>query len=929
MKTIQIILAFLFISSMAIAQNSIIKGSVVDNDQQPLPGANIILSNSIRIGTVTNANGEYFFNKLSPGEYKIEITYIGFVSQTKTIVIEEGKTTIANFVLVAGLELEEIVVNSRLIGESKALNTQKNAVNITNIVSSEQLERFPDANIGDALKRIPGINVQYDQGEARFGNIRGTAPELNSVTINGERIPSAEAEIRSVQLDLVSSDIIETVEFNKAVTPDMDADAIGGSVNLVTKQAPYKSEITGKIGTGWNFIADKMSFKGNLAYSDRFFQDKLGMVLSLSAYDNKLGSDDLEGEWNYSDDNSNELYDKGENIYPTTIENRQYLLERFRQSYSASFDYKFNEKHQLYLNGIYNKRNDWENRYRLTIEDIEDNGDGTYAATLVRQTKFGVDDNKYARLEDQRMMSFGFGGNHLFGKMKIDWMAAYSKASEERPNERYIEYEAEDDLTLDLNDLKEPQFNYSDPSNYGDFTTAWEFGEFTEEYQYTEEIDLNFRANFELSLMTGDYANKLKFGVRYRSKDKNRNNWLKEYSPVDEDAFNALVNENLKDVTRDDYMAGNYKLGNFVDPEISDELDLYNASDFDEELDISEEAGDFNAKENILAGYIMLTQNITEKVNLIAGLRVEQTTLEYQGNIFDADNETLTLSEKIEDNYLSILPGLHVNYTPNKNSNLRFAWTNTIARPNYYDLVPYQEINRDDSEIFFGNPELIPTKSMNFDLMYEHFFKSIGIASAGIFYKDISDIISWEFKNDYVFGADTYDEYRKPKNIADATLYGFEASFTRRLDFLPSVFKNLTFYGNYTYVKSKLENIEIEGRENEDIPMSGSPEHTYNISLAYDTKKLDVRVSFNHASAFLNSNDDGGIGSEQFFDFYYDKVNYLDLNAEYKVNKNWDIYINANNLLNQPLRTYWGEADRTGQAEYYGIKLQLGLKFKF
>jgi TonB-dependent receptor len=325
----------------------------------------------------------------------------------------------------------------------------------------------------------------------------------------------------------------------------------------------------------------------------------------------------------------------------------------------------------------------------------------------------------------------------------------------------------------------------------------------------------------------------------------------------------------------------------------------------------------------------MLTQNITEKINLIAGIRVEQTNLEYQGKIFDADNETLTQTEKIDDNYLSILPGLHFNYLPNKNSNLRFAWTNTIARPNYFDLVPYQEINRDDSKIFFGNPELKPTKSMNFDLMYEHFFKSIGIASAGLFYKDISNIISWEFKNDYTFGADTYDEYRKPENIGDATLYGFEASFTRRLDFLPSVLKNLTFYGNYTYVKSKLENIEIEGRENEDISMSGSPEHTYNISLAYDTKKLDVRVSFNHASAFLNANDDGGIGSEKFFDFYYDKVNYLDLNAEYKVNKNWDIYINANNLLNQPLRTYWGESDRTGQAEYYGIKLQLGLKFKF
>jgi TonB-dependent receptor len=244
-------------------------------------------------------------------------------------------------------------------------------------------------------------------------------------------------------------------------------------------------------------------------------------------------------------------------------------------------------------------------------------------------------------------------------------------------------------------------------------------------------------------------------------------------------------------------------------------------------------------------------------------------------------------------------------------------------------LVPYQEINRDDSEIFFGNPELKPTTAVNLDLLYEYFFKNIGLASAGVFYKSLSDVIAWSYKEDYAFGNETFDSYRKPENIADADLFGFEAAFTRRLDFLPSVLKNLTFYANYTYVKSKLQNIEIEGREGEDIPLSGSPEHSYNLSIAYDTKKLDARISFNHASSFLNNNDDGGIGSEAFFDFYYDKVNYLDFNATYSFTDHWRVYFDANNLLNQPLRTYWGEENRTAQAEYYGIKLQLGIGFRF
>jgi TonB-dependent receptor len=123
-------------------------------------------------------------------------------------------------------------------GQARALNTQKNNLNITNVVSTDQIGKFPDANIGDATKRIPGITMQMDQGEARNIIVRGLAPQLNSVTLNGSRIPSAEGDNRNVQMDLIPSDMIQTIEVNKAVTPDMDADALGGSVNLVTRSTP-------------------------------------------------------------------------------------------------------------------------------------------------------------------------------------------------------------------------------------------------------------------------------------------------------------------------------------------------------------------------------------------------------------------------------------------------------------------------------------------------------------------------------------------------------------------------------------------------------------------------------------------------------------------------------------------------------------------
>ena len=149
--------------------------------------------------------------------------------------------------------LREVVVTGVFSAQQRAIRTQKNNLNVTNIVSADQIGKFPDSNIGDALKRISGINVQYDQGEARFGQVRGTPPEFSSVSVNGSRIPSAEGDIRNVQLDLIPADMIQTIEVNKTLMPDQDGDAIGGSINLVTKNSPRRftlNAVAGSASTG-------------------------------------------------------------------------------------------------------------------------------------------------------------------------------------------------------------------------------------------------------------------------------------------------------------------------------------------------------------------------------------------------------------------------------------------------------------------------------------------------------------------------------------------------------------------------------------------------------------------------------------------------------------------------------------------------------
>jgi len=927
MRKLYLLLILLFVSIVGYSQKAMITGEVLDNNNRPLPGATIIIS-TLQKGTTSDVNGHFMIGNLPAGTYTLEVRYIGYSTKSVDIKPEAGSQEHVLIILEEGIDIDPIIISDRIAGESKALNRQKTNLNITNIVSSEQIGRFPDANIGDALKRLPGINVMYDQGEARFGVIRGTQPELNSVTINGERIPSAEAEKRYVQLDLVPSDMIQTIEVHKALTPDMDADAIGGSVNLITKSAPAGQTFSGSLGTGYNFISEKLVEKANLTYSNRIAGDRLGLVLNASLFNNPMESHNIEGEWDYEDE-----MDKNGTAYLSNFETRQYFVTRMRQSYSLSADYKINNSNKIIFSGIYNWRNDFENRYRLRYKDIEwDDETGSYFGEVVRQVKGGSADNRDARLEDQRMYNFRLGGDHNAGILHIDWSASLSKASEERTNERYLAFNAEDVQIFmpTINENKRTPYIITE-AGFNNLNDSYGIDELTEEYQITEEIDKNFSLNLELPLLNGN----IKFGGRYRDKSKSRDNEFNEYEPVNEEAFINSALAAQEDFSDRNFMAGNYWIGSLVPAGFLGSLNL-NGTEFGKEEVIGELAGNFNASEKVIAGYAMYTGKLTSRISLLAGLRLENTILEYQGFEHFADEndpreEWLEQTDLVKDSYFNIMPAVHFKYTPADNMNLRLAWTNTLARPNYFDLVPYREINADDSELAEGNPDLIPTTSMNLDLLGEYFFQNVGIISAGVFYKKLDNIIAMTLDDDYPFdynGNIESWEYVTPVNVGNGILAGFEGSFSRRLSFLPGFLGNLSFYSNYTYNYSRLTDIAVDGREDEDLQIPGSPKHLINLSLAYDTRVFDIRLSYNHASAFRDG-EEGGYGEEAFYDRWYDKVDYLDVNANVALTKNLDLYLEINNILNQPLRYYQGIEERTMQAEYYGIRIKTGVKFDF
>ncbi|MCB0398474.1 MAG: TonB-dependent receptor [Winogradskyella sp.] len=933
-------LLFLTLSFFGLAQSGNLQGVITDKDGLTIPGATVSIS-SLNKGTVTDFNGKYVLVDIPEGKYTITVKYLGYSDVTQDIDIVASQTVTLNFTLNSeDTALEEVTITGYgLSGQARALNTQKNKQNITNVVSTDQIGKFPDANIGDAVKRIPGITMQVDQGEARNIIVRGLSPQLNSVTLNGSRIPSAEGDNRNVQMDLIPSDMIQTIEVNKAVTPDMDADALGGSVNLITRTSPQGFRLSATVGSGLNFITDKRILNGSFLVGDRSKNDKFGWMVSASINDNDFGSDNVEAEWTdefeFNNGDEDNLEEVDVNPYANVFEIREYLVQRVRRSFSANLDYKLDDNNTIYLKSIYNWRDDRENRFAFSQEildgediapgdfSVDGNGNLTmFPIEAKRQSKGGIDNNRNQnrRLEDQRMQNYSLGGEHLFGNVQFDWMASFAKASEERLNERYLEYESE--YIIDFNNNQDkPLFTPINPSD-ADFAD-FEFGELTEENQYTEEKDFNFFINAQtpLSIIEGKDGF-LKFGAKARLKNKNRDNDFTEYSD-ETGALDILGDIPTRDYSDSDFLAGSqYQIGSFASPEFLGGLNLNDTNLFDGE-DLPEEyaTANFDVNENVYAGYAMLNQDLSDKLSVLAGIRLEHTSIESEGNelVFDTEGDVAGITKvKDKNSYTNVLPGVHFKYDVTNNTVLRFAWTNTLARPNYVDLVPYREINNEDEEIFLGNSELDPTTSMNFDFMAEHYFKSVGIVSGGLFYKSISDFT-------YIFQSEDENGYEvyQPLNGDDASVFGAEVSFQRRLDFLPGFAKNFSIYLNYTYLTSSADGIRNEdGEERTDLDLPQTSPNMFNGSLGYAGKKFSLRLSANFSDAYIDE-----IGGNAFEDRYYDEQFFLDFNANVALNDNLSLYVNLNNITNQPLRYYQGVSSRTMQMEYYDMRLTFGLKY--
>ena len=907
--------SFLFFSQKIFAQST---GSItgVVTDQQTgelLPGANILVEGTSN-GTSTNANGRFLLNSIETGSKRLVISYLGYETQFRLVEIENNESIFVEIELVDNfVEMEGITVQGYRQGQARALNQQKTAANIKNIIAADLIGRFPDQNAAEALRRVPAVSVQRDQGEARYVQIRGTNPNLSNISINGEQIPSPEGDVRYAALDMIPSDVLSSIEVTKAITPDMDGDAIGGSVNLNTLSAVRDEQLLEvTVAPGYNNqVQDRspVGGLGSLTYGNRFNDGKLGLLVSGSYKNFNLASDNNEMEY---DETELEL-----------VELRDYELNRERMGLVGSLDYQFNPNSKIYLNSAYNYFTDTEYRRLLAVE----------TAAINREFK--------DRLEKQKIFSLSGGGNHAFSdRWEVDYMVSYSYADQNTPFDRNIIFEqafedAEEEeldiMEFDRSDPDYPQFRPTSDGaavgahayNYG----AFEFDEYEDSFETTTDENITARLNMKMNFSLGETFGFLKLGGLFRTKEKitKPNVKLFGYDGAPELTYSAVQGDFLDDDFLDNKYANGVGLN--PDPEKLEDFFKNNGGNFefeDEDSETDSQAETFDATEDTFAGYAMTNLRKGAFSGLI-GARYEATSVDYNANQveFDEEGDLVAITPTSgTNNYGFFLPMIHLTYEVNPLINLRAAWTNSFSKPNYFDLAPYRIIEREDEVIELGNPDLDATTSMNFDLMSEYYFNSVGIISAGVFYKDISDFIyisTFDFDE-----AGPYNGYEavRPINGNEAELFGIELNLQQQLTFLPGFASGFGLYANYTYVWSEAE-LTSEDGDPRTISLPGQSENTANFALSYERSGFSGRVSVSYAGSFIDEIRDVAEN-----DRIYDQHVHVDFSASQRLNQNFTFFVELINLTNEPLRYYNGVSSRPEQQEFYSFWGNAGIKFR-
>lgn len=888
-----------------------VTGTVTDqNNSVKFEGA-LVEIKELGLKTVTSRDGSFRFNDLKDGNYTLEITYLGMAKQTFELIVNNNQNVMSTYKMGATDELEEVVVFAQRSAQADAINRQKNSKNLKSIVSADSIGQFPDQNAAEALQRLPGMFIQRDQGEGRFVGIRGIDPNLNNVTINGANIPAPEAGVRSVAMDVIPSELIQGLEVSKTVTPDMDADAIGGSVEVKSLSAFDRTGQTFSFTTqaSYSDLMEEASPKISGSYTNIFDLDagkQLGVATAVSYFERKFGSDNTEvdGGWMDVELENAESGDDVEFFGAEEIEQREYEITRERLGVALNLDLITSVTSQYYLRTLYSQFSDDE--FRLRNEYKFDKGDYVSHTDNSLQVVNGeMDRDTKDRFEEQTIFSTVIGGENRVENWLYEYSAGYSKSTEEEPNRIDAAFAGEDlelgyTSTGDIPKLTGPTGGF-DLNNF-----EMDEIETNDNLTEDEEVSFKFDATTSVSLFGGQ--GDLKVGGKHRSREK--------FNRIDVTIYDG----GFDDVTAQQFNSGavDWDLGDFGPAISRGDLSKYvrqNLSQFEvneNESGVASKGESYTTEESITAVYGMVDLNF-DKLNVVAGLRYETTEFSTSGNVVsldvneDAETETLSATTwEVDKDYDHLFPSLNVKYDFSDKLVMRFAYSNTLSRPNFGDSAAFQiiEIETEDGEserkAEVGNPDLDPYESTNFDFSIEYYPGYIGVLSAGLFQKDIDNyIVKAEVQDNGNW--DGFEEVVQSVNGGSASISGVELAWNKSFDSGLILATNATFTDSSDELPSQSDTIA-------------------NFTIGYETDSLSARLSTSYKSeAFLFEDADRKV--------YESSHSQVDLNIKYYVSDTSYVYFNAVNLTDEPYYLYHGTSAYNYQYEEYGSTFELGFTY--
>jgi TonB-dependent receptor len=928
-----------------------VSGRVTDSGGGVLQGAKIELQPG-DVSGVSDEKGEFTINGVNPGSYTVRISYVGLDPYSGTLEVRAGETARVEQVLKVGAQSESVIVTAeRAAGEAEAVNRERTADNLVQVLPADVIRSLPNANLADALGRLPSVTLERDEGEGKYVQVRGTEPRLTNTTIDGINVPSPESGVRQIKFDAIPADLVESVEINKTLQANMDADGIGGSINLVTKTASERPTLSlSGMGGYMPILGGRGQVETTGSVGQRFGHEKRFGILVGGSYDwTGRGIDDIEPVSDVAT-----LPGGATQLWKDSIDVREYRYYRSRWGIAGSSDYKLGEGSDLYARLLYSNFKNYGDRWVYSLNDntpgiqlLGSNGcDSSGVCTGV--PSFNTQD----RRPNIGIGSLLVGGKHDLTSSWFSWDVSGSRSYDENA----LPGTAGFDSTLSASNC---QFNSAATTSIyrPQFTPAC----FAEAYDPTtmqlSDVQIDHGQSAQVNFqVTGAGAKRyhiggklatIEIGGRFRNAHKYDDSYNIDYTPQNA----VLLSQFPNGFTNNNYYDGSYKLGYNVNYQAIRDFLMANLGSFDAASSAGVDPANYRYIEKVSAGYLMNTLDLSGRVRVVAGVRFEGTNLDVVNRVFDGTVDPPTISDnKFNGSYVKVLPSVSLRYALTGNTNLRLAYSRGLSRPDPQDIAQALTFTTAGSPgnlknlLSLGNPNLKPETADNFDVLVEHYLNPFGLISAGYFYKRLSDPIVTQtfvltnFKPAPNIQPGTFTA-TQPINAGSAWISGFEAAYLQHLSFLPGPLAGLGISANYGYTDSSAKG--LPGRSDHPRLLRNAP-NTWNISPTYDRGRVSIRLglSYNQANIAAYAYQDGtptadGTPSEPtpgglkgpFSDQYFYSHLQVDAQGSVRLSHGLSFIAYGLNLTNEVFGFYQGSTQFMIQREYYKPTYAAGFRW--